>query len=228
MMNEKEKCQLCGEPMPEGEEMFNYHGYSGKCPKPPLKNPPTEKQEEKCVRCGLPKSIWPKGRWSDPLCKIEGTEYDTHTLVYPPTEKQEAEGCGNACFQMDKRACDPECDCACHSKEAEDWKDKWHEFWNEESKHTEQRYLTPDTHGIIKDFISETRKEAFDRGYIQATAVEDHLIEKKIKEATAQERKRIREVVMGIYKANFSHFTRDYRPEDRFRDLVLSALTEPK
>lgn len=29
-------CQVCGEPMPEGEEMFNYHGYSGGCPKPPL------------------------------------------------------------------------------------------------------------------------------------------------------------------------------------------------
>lgn len=30
------KCQLCGEPMPPGEEMFNYHGYSGPCPKPLL------------------------------------------------------------------------------------------------------------------------------------------------------------------------------------------------
>ena len=29
-------CQLCGEQMPPGEEMFNYHGYSGPCPKPPL------------------------------------------------------------------------------------------------------------------------------------------------------------------------------------------------
>jgi hypothetical protein len=29
-------CQLCGEPMPKGEEMFSYHGYSGDCPKPPL------------------------------------------------------------------------------------------------------------------------------------------------------------------------------------------------
>ena len=29
-------CKLCGEPMPPGEEMFHYHGYSGKCPKPPL------------------------------------------------------------------------------------------------------------------------------------------------------------------------------------------------
>ena len=33
------KCQLCGEPMPKGEEMFNYHGYSGPCPKPPLSRP---------------------------------------------------------------------------------------------------------------------------------------------------------------------------------------------
>ena len=29
------QCKLCGEPMPEGEEMFNYHGYSGPCPKSP-------------------------------------------------------------------------------------------------------------------------------------------------------------------------------------------------
>ena len=32
-------CQICGEPMPAGEEMFNYHGYSGPCPKPPLPKP---------------------------------------------------------------------------------------------------------------------------------------------------------------------------------------------
>jgi hypothetical protein len=25
-------CELCGQPMPEGEEMFKYHGYSGPCP----------------------------------------------------------------------------------------------------------------------------------------------------------------------------------------------------
>lgn len=29
------KCELCGEPMPEDEEMFKYHGYSGPCPKKP-------------------------------------------------------------------------------------------------------------------------------------------------------------------------------------------------
>lgn len=28
-------CELCGEPMPAGEEMFKFHGYSGQCQKPP-------------------------------------------------------------------------------------------------------------------------------------------------------------------------------------------------
>lgn len=27
-------CEICGEPLPPGEEMFRYHGYSGKCPAP--------------------------------------------------------------------------------------------------------------------------------------------------------------------------------------------------
>lgn len=29
-------CSVCGEPMPPGEEVFKFHGYSGPCPKPPL------------------------------------------------------------------------------------------------------------------------------------------------------------------------------------------------
>jgi hypothetical protein len=36
-MTTKATCKLCGHPMPEGEEMFHYHGYSSKCPEPPLK-----------------------------------------------------------------------------------------------------------------------------------------------------------------------------------------------
>jgi hypothetical protein len=36
MAEERATCRLCGEPMPEGEEMFYYHGYSGDCPAPPL------------------------------------------------------------------------------------------------------------------------------------------------------------------------------------------------
>jgi hypothetical protein len=35
-MNDVAKCSLCGEPMPPGEQMFKFHGYSGPCPKPPL------------------------------------------------------------------------------------------------------------------------------------------------------------------------------------------------
>jgi hypothetical protein len=35
-MRDTKKCELCGEPMPPGEEMFKYHGYSGECPKPPI------------------------------------------------------------------------------------------------------------------------------------------------------------------------------------------------
>lgn len=35
------RCSLCGEPMPPGEEMFKYHGYSGDCPKPSLAQAPS-------------------------------------------------------------------------------------------------------------------------------------------------------------------------------------------
>ncbi|MER8560123.1 NADAR family protein [Mesorhizobium sp. M0578] len=35
-MSNTPKCELCGEPMPAGEEMFKFHGYSGNCPRPPL------------------------------------------------------------------------------------------------------------------------------------------------------------------------------------------------
>lgn len=33
-MSGKPICEICGQPMPEGEEMFMYHGFSGPCPKP--------------------------------------------------------------------------------------------------------------------------------------------------------------------------------------------------
>lgn len=36
MSDANAKCELCGEPMPEGEQMFRYHGHSGPCPKPPI------------------------------------------------------------------------------------------------------------------------------------------------------------------------------------------------
>jgi hypothetical protein len=46
----RNNCALCGEPMPEGEEMFNYHGYSGPCPKQPTQPPkPSRVQDHKFV-----------------------------------------------------------------------------------------------------------------------------------------------------------------------------------
>jgi hypothetical protein len=36
---EPNKCEICGEPMPPGDQMFKFHGYSGPCPKPPLPKP---------------------------------------------------------------------------------------------------------------------------------------------------------------------------------------------
>lgn len=39
MDNEQAICKQCGHPMPPGEEMFNYHGYSGPCPEPPIEKP---------------------------------------------------------------------------------------------------------------------------------------------------------------------------------------------
>lgn len=48
-------CELCGEPMPVGEEMFKYHGYSGPCPKPPIgKTPMTLSLQEKLAKVIVP------------------------------------------------------------------------------------------------------------------------------------------------------------------------------
>ena len=47
------KCELCGHPMPPGEEMFVYHGYSGPCPGPPLQTeqaPKLEPHQERVVQ----------------------------------------------------------------------------------------------------------------------------------------------------------------------------------
>lgn len=36
-LNPVTNCVICGKTMPEGEEMFRYHGFSGKCPAPPTR-----------------------------------------------------------------------------------------------------------------------------------------------------------------------------------------------
>lgn len=55
MSKQEARCSLCGEPMPAGEEMFKYHGYSGDCPKPPL--PKTESPEDGRMRDAIRAAI---------------------------------------------------------------------------------------------------------------------------------------------------------------------------
>lgn len=51
------KCELCGEPMPKGEQMFKYHGYSGSCPKPPLPKPANQRFGHECTQSCF--EVWP-------------------------------------------------------------------------------------------------------------------------------------------------------------------------
>lgn len=46
-MSTKPTCGLCGDPMPEGEEMFKYHGYSGPCPKSPKPSTDPDVEDDK-------------------------------------------------------------------------------------------------------------------------------------------------------------------------------------
>ena len=43
-MSDTAKCAICGEPMPIGEEMFKFHGYSGDCQKPPVPKKPVKQK----------------------------------------------------------------------------------------------------------------------------------------------------------------------------------------
>ena len=43
-------CEICGQPMPAGEEMFKFHGYSGPCPAAPLPRPTMEQVIEALAR----------------------------------------------------------------------------------------------------------------------------------------------------------------------------------
>ena len=52
------RCQLCGEPMPAGEEMFKYHGFSSNCPKPPLTQPSVEVVVEHIHRTDADGELW--------------------------------------------------------------------------------------------------------------------------------------------------------------------------
>lgn len=79
-MTDEARCQLCGELMPEGEEMFNYHGYSGPCPKPPEAGAPicSDCEADPCgeaCRCPCHKRrISPPKACAEPLSAEAGGE----------------------------------------------------------------------------------------------------------------------------------------------------------
>jgi RNA polymerase subunit RPABC4/transcription elongation factor Spt4 len=110
-MSERSTCEVCGELMPPGEEMFKFHGYSGPCPKPPLSERPPEPVPPEdegcgldhllCVGCGAidgDTEIVPNAPGSgdaDEICKVCGScdltdiESGTKKLVSLLNEKQE-------------------------------------------------------------------------------------------------------------------------------------------
>lgn len=93
-MSEQAKCELCGGPMPPGEEMFNFHGYSGPCPKPPLPKPSGYKVTAKCEN-GHEQSITLQGmtkEWAESYAGLlDGT---SPFYIYPPNEKSVIGKCG--------------------------------------------------------------------------------------------------------------------------------------
>jgi hypothetical protein len=67
-------CELCGEPMPPGEEMFKFHGYSGDCPKPPLPRESVNLPDDELL------AMWrsvqgPQAGLTGPLIRFAGLVY---------------------------------------------------------------------------------------------------------------------------------------------------------
>jgi hypothetical protein len=59
-MTEPYKCELCGEPMPAGEQMFKFHGYSGECPAPPLEKIAAGNDYDVTIQGGDGPDMWDK------------------------------------------------------------------------------------------------------------------------------------------------------------------------
>ena len=68
-MTEIARCQICGEPMPPGEEMFKHHGYSGDCPKPPLHPTVAERDPLRAEHQRLTDAVVASAKWfaSEPV-----------------------------------------------------------------------------------------------------------------------------------------------------------------
>jgi len=56
-------CELCDEPMPKGEEMFKYHGYSGPCSKSITDSKATLQTLPRCPKCKSADVAYLKSHW---------------------------------------------------------------------------------------------------------------------------------------------------------------------
>lgn len=90
-MTEREPrlCSICGEPMPEEERMFKYHGFSGPCPKPPL--PPAPRDDFIPTRPFDPKNIPP----NEPVFMLRAQDALAADLVELWALRAKAAGCYN-------------------------------------------------------------------------------------------------------------------------------------
>lgn len=63
-------CQLCGEPLPKGEEMFKLHGYSCDCPKSPL--PKQSEPDINTLKYALEESVKLQSHYAKLLNEYDG------------------------------------------------------------------------------------------------------------------------------------------------------------
>ena len=101
-MTDIARCSLCGEPMPEGETMFKFHGYSGPCPKPPLSYVQRYSQARTAAREAADEKLkivrkagekereaaWEKE--GSMVEQIEAEYFETHRLAALEFDKQKA------------------------------------------------------------------------------------------------------------------------------------------
>ena len=111
-MTEHQNCELCGDPMPVGEEMFKYHGYSGPCPKPVK---PLSRKHDDVANNGGP-TVTPYGTF----VYVEQGDFDAACAVVAKAEGQSAAATdkGRDAWQArSEELCEtPECQhrcCAC-------------------------------------------------------------------------------------------------------------------
>lgn len=74
-MAEQPTCELCGDPMPPGEEMFKFHGYSGPCPKPPLVRPELTNLPDDVLLRFWQSVQGPRAGLTGPLIRFAGLVY---------------------------------------------------------------------------------------------------------------------------------------------------------